>query len=561
MMFAPMFKKNSITNVKYLVVIVLLLNSFLYAERYIVVAKQEKFNTSMVNELKKIGGNITKVHPNLGLAYVTSEDASFIKKALALSTIRSVIKDSKVQMIDPNRKLVLAENVASPPNTNDDDFYFDLQWGHDAINATEAWALGETGAGVRVVVLDDGIDSDHPDLAPNLNTSLSTSFVPGQTFEYNENYPGDAYSHGTHTSGTIGAKNNGYGTIGVAPDVELVMVKVLDSYTGSGYWSWILDGIVYAADINADVISISIGGYAERTPEYAELLYAFGRTTLYAWAKGSTIVASTGNDGANLDDYPGLLHLPSDAPKVIAVSATGPIGWAVDFNTNLDNLASYSNYGMNHVDLAGPGGDFIYPGNENCTVAGITRPCYVFDLVFSTGSHGAWYWSAGTSMATPHVSGVAALIIGAAGGSLPPDAVLQTLRRTADDIGPKLDDKYFGAGRVNAEKAVMRIQQFAKEVAEETLDNIVPTEYSLAQNYPNPFNPNTTIQFAIPADNRISLKVYDLLGREVANLVNDFRSAGTYSVDFNASNLASGMYIYKIQAGNFTDVKKLILQK
>ncbi|MCB9220175.1 MAG: S8 family serine peptidase, partial [Ignavibacteriales bacterium] len=465
---------------KLLIFLMLFSFSTLFAEQYIVVAKNERFNKSIMNQIKALGGNISKVHAKLGLAFVTSDDVNFLAKVSKLADIRSVIKDTKVQMIDPNRKVFAVENAVSPPNTGDDDFFFDLQWGHTAIQATDAWALGETGAGVRVVVLDDGIDSDHPDLAPNLNLSLCTSFVPGQTYEYNENYPGDPFSHGTHTSGTIAAKNNAYGTIGVAPDVELVMVKVLDSYTGSGYFSWIIDGIIYAADINADVISISIGGYAEKTVENAELLYALGRATLYADAHGSTIVASAGNDGENLDNYPGLYHLPSDAPKVISTSATAPIGWATDFNTSLDNLASYSNYGLQHVDFAAPGGDFIYPGDEYCTVAGTTAPCYVFDFVFSTGSNGGWYWSAGTSMATPHVSGVAALIIGAAGGSLPPVAVLNTLRRTSDDIGPMYRDLYFGDGRVNAKKAVMRINQLNKDAGIESTEKLIPEEFSLS---------------------------------------------------------------------------------
>lgn len=540
----------------------LLFSSNLFAQKYIVIAEKENFNNKLVNQIKILGGKFTKVHSNLGFAFVESNSPDFVKKVSALTSVRSVIKDIKFQWLDPKMKKVSNEGfVPSPPFTGDDDFFFDLQWGHDAIDAPEAWATGATGSGVRVAVLDDGIDSDHPDLAPNLNTSLSTSFVPGQTYEYNENYPGDAFSHGTHTSGTIAAANNAWGTIGVAPNVELVMVKVLDSYTGSGNWSWILDGIVYAANIGADVISMSIGGYAEMTFENAEFLYVLGRTTLYAWSQGSTIVASAGNGGYNLDEFPGILHLPSDAPKVIAVSATAPIGWAVDFNTNLDNLASYSNYGINHVDFAAPGGDFIYPGNESCTVAGINRPCWVFDLVFSTGSNASWYWSAGTSMAAPHVSGVAALIIGEAGGSLNPDAVFQTLRRTSDDLGTQFKDEIYGYGRVNAYKAVKRIQQLAKDGNSDIAEKLTPNKYSLFQNYPNPFNPTTTINYAIPNDNFVEISIYNTLGQEVAKLVDEFKPAGYYSIEFNASNLSSGMYIYKLTAGNFTNTKKLVLQK
>jgi hypothetical protein len=92
-------------------------------------------------------------------------------------------------------------------------------------------------------------------------------------------------------------------------------------------------------------------------------------------------------------------------------------------------------------------------------------------------------------------------------------------------------------------------------------EEIILNEYSLNQNFPNPFNPTTKIDFAIPENQFVSLKVYDLLGKEIATLVNEEKQAGSYTVGFNASNLSSGMYIYKIQAGDFVDVKKMILLK
>ncbi len=538
--------------------------NYLFAESYIVIAKKKVFNRNMITKIKSYGGTFSKVYPKLGFAIVTSKNKLFVSKVKKIPTIRSVIKDTKVQWIDPKRKKFSVESVPSPPYTGDDDFFFDAQWGHDAIDAPEAWNLGATGSGVRVAVLDDGIDSDHPDIAPNLNTELSTSFVPGQTFEYNENYPGDPFSHGTHTSGTILAADNAYGTIGVAPNAELVMVKVLDSYTGSGYWSWILNGIIYAADIDADIINMSIGGWAKKTYENAEFLYVFGRTTYYAWSKGVTLIASAGNAGLNTDEYPEWVHLPSMAPKVIAVSATAPRGWAVDFSTNLDEPASYSNYGLKHIDFAAPGGDYVYDdGGQICSVAGLTHYCYVFDFVFSTGSHGSWYWSIGTSMAAPHVAGVAALIIGEAGGSLHPQMVLNILRRSSDDLGPVGRDEFYGSGRVNAFKAVKRAQRLFKNNGNAiALNNDgTPKEYSLDQNFPNPFNPTTTIRYSIPEDNKVTIKVFDILGKEVASLVNQYQNAGYYTVNFDAGNLSSGIYIYRIHAGNFTQTKKLIVQK
>ena len=89
----------------------------------------------------------------------------------------------------------------------------------------------------------------------------------------------------------------------------------------------------------------------------------------------------------------------------------------------------------------------------------------------------------------------------------------------------------------------------------------IPNNYSLKQNYPNPFNPVTTIKYGIPKGSNVFLRIYDVMGREVAILVNEQKNAGVHSVGFNSENLSSGVYFYKIEAGNFTDVKKMVLVK
>jgi hypothetical protein len=91
--------------------------------------------------------------------------------------------------------------------------------------------------------------------------------------------------------------------------------------------------------------------------------------------------------------------------------------------------------------------------------------------------------------------------------------------------------------------------------------SVIPEKYSLAQNYPNPFNPVTKINFAIPKQGFVTLKVYDILGREIRSLVNEVKPAGNYSVDFNASELSSGVYFYRIESGSFTDIKRMVLIK
>lgn len=432
---------------------------------YLIIAKGNALPRGLESAVQAAGGSITSTLPKIGIAVAESSSADFAAKAARIAGVRSIAPNVNLQWIRPGRQVELDAAYGNPPTSGDDDFYFDLQWGHDAVDAPEAWNAGARGAGVRVAVLDTGFDTDHPDLAPNINFSLSQSFVPGETLAYALL---DTFSHGSHTAGTIAAADNAFGTIGIAPEAELVLVKVL-SDEGSGDFDWVIQGILHAADVDADVINMSLGavlarhGYLEdngtedpsddywvSAREVAELAVALGRATTYAYQQGTTVIASAGNEANDGDHDKDVFHLPSDSPHVISVAATAPIGWATDpGNIFLDNPASYTNYGQSVIDFAAPGGDFVYPGNENCTIAGLTRPCWVFDLVFSTGNNG-WYWSAGTSMAAPHASGVAALIIGRNGGDMRPSQVEAALRASADDLGKPGNDDFYGAGRVNA---------------------------------------------------------------------------------------------------------------
>jgi subtilisin family serine protease len=420
---------------------------------YLILGKGEKLPANVAAQVQAAGGTLTKTIPQVGIAVASTTSADFKAKA---SKIGLVVPNVRIGLIDPGKNV--AADFGNPPASGDDDPFFDLQWGHDAVDAPEAWNAGERGAGTRVAVLDTGFDLDHPDLAPNIDYAASRDFT-GQGLQYS--LP-DPFSHGTHTAGTVAAADNAFGTIGIAPEATLVLVKMLFD-EGFGDFDDGIEAIVYAAGpANADVISMSWGAIVPRagdptdpdldTPEeVADLKRALNLATRFANHEGATLVASAGNDAINWDQAPGMLNLPAMSDYVLTVSATAPIGWAKDpGNVSLDNLASYSNYGNVLIDLAAPGGDFVYPGNEDCTVAGLTRPCWVFDLVFSTGNNG-WFWAAGTSMAAPHVSGTAAIIIGAHGGEMAPRDVEKALNQSADLIGRS---KFFGRGRVNAGNAV-----------------------------------------------------------------------------------------------------------
>lgn len=440
---------------------------------YILMARGNSLPKGLDAKVTAAGGTIDRTISQIGLVVASSSDPNFSSKAAKISGISDVMPNVVKQWIPPTGELNLSDlsmdiEFGNPPSSGDDDTRFDLQWGHDAVDAPEAWNLGYRGDGARVAVLDTGFDTDHVDLVPNINFALSTNFVAGETLTY---ALADPFSHGTHTAGTIAAADNGIGTIGVAPEAELVLVKVLGD-AGSGSFADVISGIVYAADVDADVISMSLGATLDKNgfcdidgcvtaSEVAALVNAIKRATTYADQQGSTVIAAAGNDAIDLDHTANLIHVPSALPKVLSVSATAPIGWGVDPSVSLDNLASYSNYGQSAIDFAAPGGDFLYffvDSSQLCTVAGVTRPCYVFDYVFSTGSNlnpaiASYYWSAGTSMATPHVAGVAAVIIGKNGGDMSPSAVEAALRASADDLGKPGNDDAYGAGRVNAYNA------------------------------------------------------------------------------------------------------------
>ena len=360
-----------------------------------------------------------------------------------------------VKWIEPDK--FIAE--ANPTSIGSDEPLFVNQWGMDAINAPEAWNAGYTGESVKVFILDSGIDAEHPDLTTNLNTDLCTSFVPGE--DYNVDY-GFYFNHGTHVAGIIAAADNNFGVIGVAPEAEIIAVKVVSEYTGSGSFSQINKGIVYAANNEADVINMSLGATFARNGFYQDendvlqkipavyiqsLILSQQRAVNYAFRKGAVIVTSAGNDGMNYDGNAFIFKIPAELQNVIAVSATAPDYWYRDLlkgiTPNLDIPSSYIDYGKSLVDIAAPGGDYDY----------FELPFWHLDMVYSTISEG-YGWAAGTSMASPHVAGVAALIIGKNNGQMDPGVVMKQLLKTADKIDGNGMSAYFGNGRVNAFRAV-----------------------------------------------------------------------------------------------------------
>jgi serine protease len=312
--------------------------------------------------------------------------------------------------------------AAAHPSGEPNDPCFRYQWHLRQLGLPDAWKLG-TGKGVVVAVIDTGV-TKVADLA-------DTKFVPGFNFLSNNANAADDHGHGTHVAGTIAqSTNNKLGVAGVAPDVSIMPLKVL-SAKGSGSVAGIAQAIRWAADHGANVINMSLGGPMP--------IGALASAVKYAHGKGVVVVAAAGNDGR------GRVGYPARYPGVIAVAAT-------QFD---ESTTFYSNWGP-EIDIAAPGGNVRVDQNGDGKPDGVLQ----HTIVPGDTSRSDYLWFMGTSMASPHVAGVAALIVGA--GVHKPDAVEEILLGTARK--PKghtiLDstrvDDHYGAGLVDAGAALRK---------------------------------------------------------------------------------------------------------
>lgn len=433
--------------------------------------------------IESAGGVVVQRLDKIGVIQVRAEQpGAFLDRVLGNSLIAHIGPSLKVNA--PSRMTKQAPSGLDDlrlPNLTD------YTWGIDRVTDNgAAWDIHLGTHDVIVGVIDTGFDFDHPDLKANIVPGSKT-FVPGTTDAW------DAHFHGTHVAGTIAA--NG-GIKGVAPNVGLRAYRVFD--TGSAEGIWIINAILAAADDRVDVINMSLGGgyvggqvfYTDPATgkryalgnDNAERV-AYGRALKYAADRNVTAVVSAGNDELNLSNKTNLtafynawlqeiglgdyqfvgatFMLPAQFPGVVTVSATGG-----GFGTQ-DRLAFYSNYGSGVINVAAPGGDLgpEFPGyfadDAYKYLVLSTYPTYLPCWPEEEELFNCEYaWAAGTSMAAPHVSGVAALIISqeyARTGVKPsPAQVITKLQQSAEDIGKVGYDNLYGHGLTNAYNALSR---------------------------------------------------------------------------------------------------------
>jgi len=350
--------------------------------------------------------------------------------------LTALARDPEVEAYEIERSWQLPERSApvsltqnaelGDPSTEKDprpflpnDPYYKYQWHLDQIGMPQAWQINR-GRGAVVAVLDTGVlfrDEGRFKQVPDL---AQTRFTDGYDFVRRDATPDDEHGHGTHVAGTVAqSTNNGVGVAGVAPEATIMPLKVLDR-NGSGRWGAIAAAIRWAADHDADVINMSLGGGMHSK--------TIQKAITYAHDKGVVIVAAAGNASRARVEYPAAYE------HVIAVGAVRFDG----------ELSFYSSYGRG-LDLVAPGGDIRVDQNEDGMPDGVIQNTMVNR---DPGRHDYLAWQ-GTSMATPHVAGVAALL--RASGVRDPDTIEQILLRTAESKGPR---KKYGAGILKADDAL-----------------------------------------------------------------------------------------------------------
>ncbi|GGF13951.1 alkaline serine protease [Halobacillus andaensis] len=317
---------------------------------------------------------------------VVESDFKVLKVGNVEKAVESLNNNPNVEYAEPNYEF---ETTWTPNDT----YYSSAQYGPQNTNTESAWDITRGSSSQQIAVVDSGVDYNHPDL--DGKTVRGYDFID---YDYN---PMDENGHGTHVAGTAAAEtNNAQGVAGMAPNTEILAVRALDA-NGSGSLAAIADSIRYSADQGAEVINLSLGCDCDtQTLENA---------VNYAWNQGSVVIAAAGNDGVS------TTFEPASYANAIAVGA-------VD---QYDNKASFSNYGT-WVDVTAPGVD-----------------------IASTVPNGGYAYMSGTSMASPHVAGLAGLLASQGRSN---SEIRAAIENTADSIYGT--GYYFNDGRINSYAAV-----------------------------------------------------------------------------------------------------------
>jgi subtilisin family serine protease len=425
-------------------------------------------STALTAQIRAAGGRIVFTHVPTGIVIVAGLSAKSAGELRLRNGVEAVVADvHRMRVTDPRFEKMQVRTIRpsaarvrsfTPRGTVDPRTaeFFGAQWNMTVIQADTAWQLTSQGAGVKVFILDTGVDTAHVDLVGRVNTALSTSFAfATDTSTQPLPFSHDVVSHGTFVTSQIAT--NSRGIAGVAPQAEIVMVRVLDD-NGSGSFFANLEGILYATENSADVINMSLGGYFSRTSaDDMSFVDIIQRVVDYAFQRGILLVAASGNDAVDFNtatspngSYVDSLNAPAGLHHVLSVGATGPIGQA-----NFDDIANYSNFGSDGVAVFAPG------GNASDTLPADTADAQA-DLVIGAcssasalcpGADSVYLVGAGTSFSSPLVAGEAAVVKGQS-NSISSQTLETCIATSATEVTGKRPDPNYGFGRINVFTAV-----------------------------------------------------------------------------------------------------------
>lgn len=422
-------------------------------DRHLVVFRDKRgIPNGFAEEVASLGGTVEATYEAVGGATVSGLDDAGARDLARFKGVRIVEPELAFQMPKPRIGTAPEQVGEAVPASSEDPataFFYPRQWNLRAIDADDAWAEGSLGSSdVTVAILDTGIGYMHPDLEGLVDLSRSASFVPEDDALVEALFPGehpvtDLHYHGTHVAATVAS--NGLAAAGVTSKTTLIGVKVCSVLTGRCRTDDVLDGILHAVDNGADIANLSLGGgFLKNDPRFRGVVALINRAYNYANRQGTQIVVAAGNDALDLDHVRNLYKSYCDSPHAICVSATGPTAAEslVGPYEQVDALAGYSNFGRSAIDVAAPGG----------SAASVWAACSPTSLVFTICQTGTFVLGAnGTSMASPHAAGVAALV--AANGASGPAQIRNGMMNSADDLGQPGTDPEYGKGRVNALEA------------------------------------------------------------------------------------------------------------